>query len=224
MSQSTTCRSCGAPLAPDQRYCLACGTRVAAPRLDFLAEVERSAAADREAAAASVAPGAAGASSAVAVPAAGAAHPAPSKLDRVGGPMGVAAVLIVALGVGFLIGQGGDPQPVQQRAPVVNITGGLPAGGAGSAGTAADGDGDAATADGGDGGGSSGAGRGGRRSSASDAAAVERSTDGLSKAPPRASGDINRLRAEPDTTATPGAPPPTDDEPAGGGTEAETIG
>ena len=221
MSQSTTCRSCGAPLAPDQRYCLACGTRVAAPRLDFLAEMERSAAAERAAAAGAAE--AAGAGAPAALPGAAGGQPAPSKLDRVGGPMGVAAVLIVALGVGFLIGQGGDAQPIQQRAPVVNITGGLPA--SGTAGTA--GAGDAGTADAGatasDDGGSGGGGRG-RRPVADDAAAVEKSTEGISKAPPRATGDINRLRAEPDTTATPGAPPPVDDEPAGGGTEAETIG
>ncbi len=41
MSQSTTCRTCGASLQPDQRYCLSCGTRVTAPRLDFVAEMER---------------------------------------------------------------------------------------------------------------------------------------------------------------------------------------
>ncbi|MDW5598132.1 hypothetical protein VSS74_27495, partial [Conexibacter stalactiti] len=47
MSQTPSCRTCGASLAPDQRYCLSCGTRVAAPRLDFLAEAERAEAAGR---------------------------------------------------------------------------------------------------------------------------------------------------------------------------------
>jgi hypothetical protein len=42
MSQTQTCQSCGASLALDQRYCLDCGTRVAAPRLDVVAESERS--------------------------------------------------------------------------------------------------------------------------------------------------------------------------------------
>ena len=241
MSQLSTCRSCGAPLAPDQRYCLACGSRVAAPRLDFIAEVERAAATGAGGAAgggatgdgtaaggagggwpASAAGGAAGAGPAGAA----AAAPAPSRLDRVGGPMGIAAVLLVALGVGFLIGQGGDQQPVAQRAPVVNIQGGLPAA-SGTGGATAGDDGSGLGADDAESGGGASAGTGagrGRRSAAPDAAAVERSTEGISKAAPRRGGDINRLRAEPDTTATPGAPPPVDDEPAGGGSEAEVIG
>jgi len=36
-----TCRRCSAPLAVDQRYCLECGARRAAPRLDFLSLLER---------------------------------------------------------------------------------------------------------------------------------------------------------------------------------------
>ncbi|HEY6758690.1 MAG TPA: zinc ribbon domain-containing protein, partial [Baekduia sp.] len=31
------CPSCGAALAPDQRYCLSCGTRVADFRVDWMA-------------------------------------------------------------------------------------------------------------------------------------------------------------------------------------------
>src|SRR3954453_14621633 len=30
------CRGCGAPLAADQRYCLECGQRRGAPRIEFL--------------------------------------------------------------------------------------------------------------------------------------------------------------------------------------------
>ncbi|HST41597.1 MAG TPA: hypothetical protein VLK58_18915, partial [Conexibacter sp.] len=107
MSQTTTCRTCGASLAPDQRYCLGCGTRVAAPRLDFLAESERAEAAARAAAGAgpdaptAIHPTAAGVAGAApgTVGAAGAPAPAPSRLDKVGGPMGAAAVVLVALGV-----------------------------------------------------------------------------------------------------------------------------
>jgi phosphatidylinositol-3-phosphatase len=36
-----TCRRCASPLAVDQRYCLECGARRAAPRLDFLSLLER---------------------------------------------------------------------------------------------------------------------------------------------------------------------------------------
>jgi hypothetical protein len=221
MSKPATCRSCGAPLAPDQRYCLACGTRVAAPRLDFLAELERAAHAGPHGATDPAQAQQPAAALPVGAVAAGPPPPA-SRLDRIGGPMGVAAVLLVALGIGFLIGQGDEQQPVAQRAPVVNIQGGLPV----SSGAAADGGAGDLPADdlstGGDGGGR--AAGGGRRAAAEDAAAVQRSTQGISKDAPRRGGDINRLRAEPETTATPGAPPPVDDEPAGGGTEAEVIG
>jgi hypothetical protein len=216
MSQPTPCRSCGAPLAPDQRYCLACGTRVAAPRLDFLAEMERAPA---------QAAGDAGAATAPAAVAAAATQPAPaatpSRLDRVGGPMGAAAVVLVALGVGFLIGQGGEPAPVAQRAPVVNIQGGLPAGSSAGSGTETPSGGETAGGSGGDAAGDSST---GRRRASNDAEKVQRSTDGISKAAPRASGDITRLRSEPDTTATPGAPPPKDNGESGGGTDALEIG
>lgn len=231
MSQTTTCRTCGASLAADQRYCLSCGTRVASPRLDFLAEAERAEAAGFSPAGVSAAdaPTAVHASGG---PAAGAPAyapaPAPSRLDKVGGPMGAAAVVLVALGIGFLIGQNGDEQPVAQRAPVVNIQGGLPTGGATAAPTDVTVDDTlvddaAAAAEGGAGG---GGGRTAARRVADDAARVAESTRDIPKSTGEsdAGGDITRLRAQPTQTATPGAPPPRDDEEAGGGTEAETIG
>ncbi|WP_041730969.1 zinc ribbon domain-containing protein [Conexibacter woesei] len=117
MSQTTACRTCGASLAPDQRYCLSCGTRVAAPRLDFLAESGRAEVETQGDSAASSTPGA--------------AAPAPSRLDKIGGPMGAAAVVLVALGVGFLVGQArDDAPPAAQKAPVVTIESGLQNGGA----------------------------------------------------------------------------------------------
>lgn len=129
MSQTTTCPMCAASLAPDQRYCLSCGTRVATPRLDFLAESERAEAEARSGSApVGAAAAASGAPSAAEAPAATA--PAPSRLDKVGGPMGAAAVVLVALGVGFLIGQTRTDAQPEQKAPVVNIESGVTSGSA----------------------------------------------------------------------------------------------
>lgn len=110
MSPTPSCPMCRAPLAPGQRYCLACGARAAAPRLDFAAESERAHAEAR-------------AATAPTPPATAAAGPAPSRLDKAGGPMGLAAVVLVALGVGFLAGQASKDEPPAQRAPIVNIEG-----------------------------------------------------------------------------------------------------
>jgi hypothetical protein len=188
-----SCRSCSAPLAADQRYCLSCGTRVAAPRVEW--------------------------ASALGGPAAGATQPASEGsragarwallLDKVGGPMGAAAVVLVALGVGFLLGQGGSgpsgPATIIQRPPIVNVQGG---------GTAAPSDTSAN--------GSTGAG-GGKKKGAKDSGG---STAGIPRAQTqdKAGGDLNRLRAQPEDQATGGNAPSRDNKPAGGGTQAETIG
>jgi len=229
MSQSTTCRTCGASLQPDQRYCLSCGTRVTAPRLDFIAEMERVEAAGGsapEGVPAGLTPASAAAPATAAQPAVVAAAPAaaPSRLDKIGGPMGAAAVVLVALGVGFLIGRGGDEAPVAQRAPVVNIQGGLPSGGAATTPQASDVRATGGDSAGGDGGSGANGDAAGRRT-ADDAARVAESTRDIPKSTGSdAGGDLERLRREPIETATPGAPPPKDNKPAGGGTEAKVIG
>jgi len=195
LAPAGACRSCSAPLAADQRYCLSCGARVAAPRVDWA-----SALAGR--------PGAAAAQ-----PADGGARGSrwASMLDRVGGPMGAAAVVLVALGVGFLLGQGSGgpsgPATIIQRPPVVNVQGG------GSAPAATP-----ATTDASGGGGAGGAGRAARGGGGSTAGIPRAATqDG-------AGGDLDRLRAQPEDQATGGTAPRRDDKPAGGGTDAETIG
>lgn len=190
------CRTCSAPLAADQRYCLSCGTRVAAPRVDW--------------------------ATTLAGPTTGAAQPAGDgkrggrswalMLDRVGGPMGAAAVVLVALGVGFLLGQGSGgpsgPATIIQRPPIVNVQGGggAPAVDAGTTGTS---------------------GTASRGSTKRDAArGGSGSTAGIPRAPVQddAGGDLDRLRAQPEDQATGGTAPRRDDKPAGGGTDAETIG
>jgi hypothetical protein len=194
LAAAGVCRSCSAPLAADQRYCLACGTRVAAPRVDWAATL---------------------AGPSAALPA-GDGGRGPSRwatiLDRVGGPMGAAAVVLVALGVGFLLGQGSGgpsgPATIVQRPPIVNVQGGgsAPSTDAGAADT-----------------GSGGSGGGTKRAAARGGSG---STAGVPKAPTQddAGGDLNRLRAQPEDQATGGTAPRRDDKAAGGGTEAETIG
>lgn len=55
---ATACAECAAPLAPDQRYCLSCGARCAAPRLDPLAHAHGNQAGSATAAAPPIAPAA----------------------------------------------------------------------------------------------------------------------------------------------------------------------
>jgi hypothetical protein len=99
------CRECGAPLAADQRYCLSCGARRSEPRLDhgvYTREV--------------------------------AAAPPPPPAGRSGssGSTVVAGVatLLLAMGIGVLIGRAGrdDPTPAKAAAPqVIKVTGGAAA-------------------------------------------------------------------------------------------------
>ncbi|HZV74241.1 MAG TPA: hypothetical protein VFF79_11050 [Conexibacter sp.] len=193
---AASCRNCSAALAPDQRYCLSCGVRVAAPRVEWAGALGAPAAAS----------GAAG------QPAAGGARAGGSwalMLDRIGGPMGLAAVVLVALGVGYLLGQGGSgtsgPATIIQRPPIVNVQGG---------GTATPGD-------------TSGAGSSGSTANGRSAKgrAAGGSTAGIPQATPdSAGGNLNRLRAQPQNQATGGTAPRRDNKPSGGGTGAETIG
>ena len=102
------CASCGAPLAADQRYCLSCGNRRAGSRLpfrDILAE-----------------------------PAGGAPVPSPAagrRRGRDGGRGGTIAalaglgVVLLALGMGVLIGHAGqDSSPADTTPQVINLGGG----------------------------------------------------------------------------------------------------
>ena len=191
-----SCRACAAPLAADQRYCLSCGARVAAPRVDLASA--HPAGATGGTAAAPAADGAGGGGGRWAL-----------MLDRIGGPMGAAAVVLVALGVGFLLGQGGGgqsgPATIIQRPPVVNVQGGGAVAPSDASG--------AADASGGSGGTHGGSG---------DAS----STRGVPKADANdgAGGDLNRLRAQPEDQATGGSAPRADHKPSGGGSSTETIG
>jgi hypothetical protein len=97
------CRSCGALLAVDQRYCLNGGQRRGDPRIDFRTHLPGPPAASNGAASASPEP------PPVAPPAAEKAQPQRdyTPLAAVGG----IAVLGLMLLVGVLIGQGNNPSP-----------------------------------------------------------------------------------------------------------------
>lgn len=100
------CASCGASLAPDQRYCLQCGTRRGDPRLPFMDAVVFM---DAVKAPASTPP------------------PPPPKPERRGGWTANAtliagvATLILAIGVGVIIGRSGDSGTQTAAAPAPQI-------------------------------------------------------------------------------------------------------
>ncbi|HMJ33624.1 MAG TPA: alkaline phosphatase family protein [Baekduia sp.] len=95
------CRSCRSPLADDQRYCLECGERQGAPRLDWMAMVAGSAA---EAPQAPQAPGAW---------LAGMADPAPLERESAGPglptPRIAAALVLGVLAFGVVLGNAAGP-------------------------------------------------------------------------------------------------------------------
>lgn len=92
------CANCTAPLAADQRYCLNCGTRRAPTRVPVAAAGHTSPLAVTTSV--TRAPGAA----------------VPAAVQRLGGAWGVAALLLLALGVGVVIGRSG-----QSEAPVAAV-------------------------------------------------------------------------------------------------------
>jgi hypothetical protein len=96
-----SCRSCGARLASDQRYCLNCGQRRGDPRIDFRAHLPGPPAATNGAVSASPEP------PAVVPPTA--QKPQPQRDYTPLAAVGGIAVLGLMLLVGVLIGQGSSP-------------------------------------------------------------------------------------------------------------------
>jgi len=106
-TQGDQCTHCGSPLAADQRFCLNCGTRRAERRVPVEATRAPS-------------PALEGGAGRRLAPAGG-----PPAVQRLGGAWGVAALLLLALGVGVIIGSlGGDDAPVAATPPEVTIAGG----------------------------------------------------------------------------------------------------
>lgn len=108
------CPNCGASLAPDQRYCLACGNRRGDPRLPFMDAVVFMESAKRPVAADP------------AVAAARAPDRRPFMSANASLIAGV-ATLVLAIGVGVLIGRSGDSGSSNAAAPapqVITVGGG----------------------------------------------------------------------------------------------------
>ena len=203
------CEQCGSPLAADQRYCLNCGQRRGAPRVEYRRQVQ-----------AAQAPGAPAATTAAAAPE-GEAKPA-EKRERDYAPLaavGGIAVLGLMLLIGVLIGKGDSNTPAAPAPVVVQ-------GGAGGA-TAGGGEETGGEAGGGTGGESLGtAGGGGSKGKekgsgepTTDKEAVTASEDQLEELESETGEEAakNALKL-PDKIATPGAPPPIDkSKPPGGG-------
>jgi hypothetical protein len=211
------CEQCGSPLAADQRYCLNCGKRRGAPRVDYRQQMLG---------------GAAEAGSEQPQSAAAATEPEPAKGKGEGkaepkgerdfaplAAVGGIAVLGLMLLVGVLIGKGDSGDTVAAPAPVVRV--------GGTAGTEAN------TAEAGAGASAGGAkntgiggssankknAKSGSKEATSTGDAVEASTDELEELEGESGEEAakNALKL-PDKIATPGAPPPIDkSKPPGGG-------
>jgi hypothetical protein len=208
------CRECGAPLAADQRYCLNCGRRRGEPRIDFQRHVPAPGAAgvngDRPAQAQ------AGAAEAAPAPQAKGSQRDYTPLAAVGG----IAVLGVMLLIGVLIGKGDSGGAAPAPAPVV-----LQGGGAGAGTTAAD-----------EGGGTKAGSKPAKsKSSKNKGDVVSGGSAGTGNAPVASDEDLQKLQEQspqeysensaklPDEIATPGAPPPEDNQAPGGGSKGTAI-
>lgn len=119
---SDACPSCGSPLAPDQRYCLQCGQRRGDPRLPVMDAVNFMEASRRP----------------VAQPAA--APPGPPSTHRRllsanASMVAAVATLVLAMGVGVLIGRSGDgTSAASSPAPqIIRVGGGAETAGADAA-------------------------------------------------------------------------------------------
>jgi hypothetical protein len=217
-AEGERCRACGAPLAPDQRYCLNCGVRRADSRVPFPETLARTGTVPAPGGAGSG--DAAGGAGAAAATADAATTGKRSWLDREL-LLPVLGSGLLALAVGILIGQGSESTPVAQKAPVVNFTAGAGAGAATAAPTATTAD--TSSSD------SSSSGSTKQKTTKVDSSAKSTkanvSSDQL-KAQQNATGDdyVKKSQKLPTTLSTGGKPPPKDNKKAGGGSPSATIG
>lgn len=205
------CRTCGAPLAADQRYCLQCGARRAEARLPFLDILARQSG---------------GALRAVAAPAPPARTGPGAWVGRVStnaAAVAGVACLLLALGVGVLIGGMGDNGSVAAATPQVITVGGVAPVAASTATPPA-----TTTPD------PSATSNSTKKGEASSKRAKTAASSPKSKATNKAlksldgssGGDYARKAAKlPKTLGTGGKPPPVDKSvPAGGGSDVQSIG
>jgi hypothetical protein len=118
---AATCANCSAPLAPDQRYCLACGQPTSPVRLAFLDVLQADAQpyAGGQSPVASLPPGYVS----VIEPTSG----APAWMRRYSGLFGLLSVLLLAIVVGLLVGHWvtQSKAPGQQVFKVEGLSGGV---------------------------------------------------------------------------------------------------
>ncbi len=203
MSDERRCRSCGAPLAEDQRYCLNCGERQGEPRVDF-SQYEASEPQPQEDA------------------------PSPPKEERPDrdytplAAVGGIAVLGIMLLLGVLIGKGDSdsaaPPPAQVVVPSGEADTGDTASKEGSEGKAGAKE---AKAKGGGGGKGAGVVKGGSTNTGNAPVASDDTLQQLQEGTPEEKAENSANL--PDEIATPGAPPPEDNEAPGGGSKGTAI-
>jgi hypothetical protein len=211
------CRSCGAPLAADQRYCLQCGTRRAEARLPFLDILAQQ------------------------VPAAAAAQTSTTTTTQRGpaawlGRMSTnaaavagVACLLLALGVGVLIGGlGSDDSSAASATPQVISVGGAAPAAAAAPSTATPAATDAAAGDAGASDAKSSSKAKSSKKDASSGSGDSKATNSTVKNLDKTSGsDYSKKSAKlPKTVGTGGKAPPKDTsgKAIGGGSDVETIG
>jgi hypothetical protein len=202
MSDELRCRSCGVPLAEDQRYCLNCGERQAEPRIDFR-RYEAPAPQPQEA---TPAP---------------AAEEKPSRDYTPLAAVGGIAVLGVMLLIGVLIGKGEGGGTATTPAPVVVQGGEADTGKAASEEEAGAQAGAKQEKSKGGGGKGNGAVKGGSTNTGNAPVASDDTLQQLQEGTPEEKAENSANL--PDEIATPGAPPPEDSKAPGGGSKGTAI-
>ena len=202
-AQGEPCASCGAPLAGDQRYCLECGARRAQARVPFR---------DILATGGAPPPGPAPAATAVQE-----SPPARSGLAFLGGLL----CLLLALGVGVLIGNSGDDAATATAPPPQVIT----VGGAAAAPAATTPAATTTAASDASSSGSSSA-KSSKDSSSAKGSAGSKADNKKVKDLNSSSGSDYQKKSQklPKEVGTSGKPAPKDNKPAGGGSDFEDIG
>lgn len=216
------CPACGAPLAGDQRYCLHCGGRRPEARLEFLDVL------DADVRARSVLPPSGGVAppfgGGVVVPWAGAPVPPRGlngRLQANAGLLGLAALLVLMLLVGLLLGHWATgtssvPSAATPAPQVIRVEGT-----AAPAAAATDGSSDAGTSSTSKS--SSSSSKSSKSSSKSDKATPDKSAVSVKSLSSKKAVDDAVKKGKPISTGT-GKLPPKDDKAPAGGTGFEGIG
>jgi hypothetical protein len=117
-----SCPNCGARMAPDQRYCLNCGHRRGEPRLPFM-----------DAVVFMESMGSSGAGPGAPPPPPPGEQKSSPRMNANAALIAGVATLVLAIGVGFLIGRSGHENSSQAQAPIKVIEVGGSGGGGGEA-------------------------------------------------------------------------------------------